>query len=187
MALLPTNVSRDENTGQAPAFSSIFEKMIPTLQLQTLPRFHRQTIPEDYLDVMGHMNVRWYMALFDAAAWPYFASFGMDRAYYESQHGGGFALQHFIRYLAEVRVGETVAVHTRTLGRSAKRIHFMHFMINETTDTLAATLEALGAHADVQARRTSPFPPPIAARIDALLAEQKQLPWEAPVCGVIRP
>lgn len=161
--------------------------MIPTEQLEALPLFHREVISTEYLDVMGHMNVRWYMALFDAAAWNYFASFGMDRDYYERAHGGGFALQHFIQYLAEVHAGETVAIRTRTLGRSAKRIHFMHFMINETTGRLAATLEGLGSHADIEARRTSPFPEEIAAQIDEQISVQQKLDWEAPTCGVIRP
>ena len=161
--------------------------MISVEQLEALPLFHRETIPESYLDEMGHMNIRWYMALFDEAGWGFFSSFGMTYEYCQSERAGGFALQHFIRYLAEVRVGETVAVRSRLLGRSAKRIHFMHFMINETTGRLAATLEALGTHADMRIRRTSPYPPRLVARIDALIAQQSQLGWDAPVCGVIKP
>jgi acyl-CoA thioester hydrolase len=159
--------------------------MIPLDQLQQLPLFHRTTIPTDYLDAMGHMNVRWYMALFDTASWKFFETFGMDDDYYRNQQGGGFALKHFIQYLAEVRVGETVAIRGRVLGRSVKRVHFILFMVNETTSTLAATLEALGSHADMRIRRTAPYPPDIAARIDAMLEAQRKLDWEAPTCGVI--
>ena len=160
---------------------------LSTEQLESLPLFHREIIPETYLDEMGHMNVRWYMALFDAAAWVFFASFGMDRNYNETSHSGGFALEHHIRYLAEVHVAETVAVRTRALGRSTKRIHFIHFLINESTGRLAATLEVVGAHADLVARRTTPFPPEVAARLDALVESHSRLPWPAPVCGVMGP
>jgi len=161
--------------------------MIPVAKLEALPLFHRQTIPPDYLDLMGHMNIRWYMALYDEAAWKFFASIGMDEAYSRTRHAGGMALKQFITYYAEVHAGQTVAVRTRMLGRSAKRFHFMHFMINETTGVLASTMEVLGTHADLNARRTSPFPPDIAANIDAKIAEYRQLDWEAPVCGVIHP
>jgi acyl-CoA thioesterase FadM len=150
-----------------------------------LPLFHVETIPEDYIDAMGHMNVHWYMALFDKAGWKFFASLGMDRRYYEEEKGGGFALQQFINYLAEVRAGETVAIRIRLIARSARRIHFMHFMLNETTGKLACTMEVLGSHADMSIRRTSPYPAHIADRIDALLAEHNQLDWEPPICGVI--
>ncbi|RMG93338.1 MAG: thioesterase [Chloroflexi bacterium] len=155
--------------------------------VQTLPCFHRECIPESYLDLMGHMNIRYYIALFDAAAWKLFARFGMDMDYYRSQKGGAFALEQHVRYLAEVHAGETVAVHTRLLGRTTKRIHFIHFMLNETTEKLAATLEVIGSHADIVQRRTSPFPPAIAARIDEMLVQHQSLGWEAPVCGVMRP
>jgi acyl-CoA thioester hydrolase len=63
----------------------------------------------------------------------------------------------------------------------------MLFMVNESKGNLAATLETLGSHADIKARRTSPYPPHIAARMDAILAEHQALDWAAPVCGVIRP
>jgi len=154
-------------------------------QVQQLPLSHRQPIPTEYLDTMNHMNVRWYMALFDTASWKFFAAFGMDADYY-AQGFGGFALKHFIQYLAEVRVGETVAIHSRILERSAKRIHFMLFMVNETTGKLAATLEALGSNADMRIRRTAPYPDDLAARIDGILAQHQQLDWDAPVSGVIQ-
>lgn len=160
----------------------------PTLdQITQLPCYHRATIPQAYLDVMGHMNIRHYMGLFDDAAWGFFADFGMTEAYYQSTTGGAFALEQHICYLAEVHLGETVAIHTRVNGRTAKRIHFIHFMINETTSKLAATLEVIGSHANRETRRTSPFPPEIAAQIDQLLASHRQLNWSAPLCGIMKP
>lgn len=134
---------------------------------------------------MGHMNVRYYLGLFDDAAWQQFNMFGMDLAYYESKTGGSFALQQFISYVAEVRVGETVSIYGRLIGRSAKRVHFMLFMVNETTEKLAATLEILGSHADLHKRRTSPFPETIGAKIDELVTAHNQLDWPPPLCGVI--
>ncbi|MEM7346643.1 MAG: thioesterase family protein [Chloroflexota bacterium] len=160
----------------------------PTVpQVEQLPLYHRETISEKHLDVMGHLNIRWYMALFDEGAWHFFSTFGMDQDYYENQQGGGFALQQFVRYLAEVRVGETITIRIRMLARSSKRIQFMSFMVNETTGKLAATLESLGAHADMTIRRTAPYPDHIATKIDAIIDNQNQLGWDAPVCGVIKP
>lgn len=155
-------------------------------ELNVLPLYHRRQIPGKYLDAMGHMNVRWYMALFDAASWRFFADHGMDEHYFRTRQLGGFALKHHIQYLAEVRQGDVAAVRTRLLGRSPKRIHFMHFLINETRHQLAATLESLGTHADMKRRRSAEVPPDIAAKMDATLEAHRQLPWQAPVCGVIR-
>ncbi len=160
-------------------------KLIPLEKVKTLPSFHRETIPESYLDVMGHMNVRWYVALFDKAADSFFASFSMNSDYFATERGL-FALQQFIHYLAEVHMEQSVVIHVRLIERSAKRLHFMYFMINETTDKLACTMEVLCAHADLNLRRTSPFPPHIAKQIDAMLFEQNQLDWVAPISGALK-
>lgn len=161
--------------------------MVTVEQVEQLPLFHRAVISAAMLDTMGHMNVRHYAAIFDDAAWKFFESLGMTLAYNQANNAGGFALKQFITYLAEVRLGETVAVRCCMLGRSAKRMHMMYFMVNETRGILAATLEGLGAHADMQIRRTAPFPPHIAHNIDALIAQQNALGWDLPVCGVIAP
>ena len=155
--------------------------------LESLPLCQRVNIGPERIDPMGHMNVRHYMGIFDDAGWEFFTTFGMTQAFYDDGVGGAFALQHFICYLAEVREKETVAVRTRLLGRSAKRIHFMMFMINESRDNLAATLEALGAYADMKQRRTAPWPADIARQIDQLLERDRALGWNAPICGVIKP
>jgi hypothetical protein len=34
-------------------------------------------------------------------------------------------------------------------------------------------------------RRSSPFPPTIAAAVDEVLARHRELEWAAPVCGAI--
>jgi acyl-CoA thioester hydrolase len=159
---------------------------IPT-QLEPLPILYQGMVPSDYLDIMGHMNVRHYLSLFDEAAWEFFVSFGMDQTYYESGQGGAFALQHFINYRAEVHQNDQLIIRGRMLGRSTKRVHFMLFMVNETQDKLAATLESLGSHADLIKRRTSPFPDNIAANIDTVLVKHYQLNWQAPASGVINP
>lgn len=162
--------------------------LFPTLnQLDPLPIIYQGIVPADYLDVMGHMNVRHYLSLFDEAAWEFFVGFGMDQTYYESGQGGAFALQHFINYRAEVHQNDQLTIRGRILGCSAKRVHFMLFMVNDTQDKLAATLESLGSHADLSQRRTSPFPATIAKNIDAILAQHTQLNWQAPICGVINP
>lgn len=173
----------------APISRPLFLKVkeLTSDQIQQLPCFHRAVIPEAYLDVMGHMNIRHYMGLFDEAAWGFFSAFGMTEQFIRSSTSAAFALEHHVRYLAEVHVGETVAIHTRVNGRTAKRLHFIHFMLNETTGKLAATLEVIASHANRDTRRTSPFPDEIAAQIDQFVAEHSLLDWPAPLCGVMRP
>ncbi len=157
--------------------------MIPVEQVQCQPFHLRATIPIDYLDDFGHMNIQWYVKLFNDAIWHLMADLGMDTTYFEKEQVGVVALEQHIRYLAEVRAGQTVALHSRVLGRSEKRMHFMQFMINETQQALAATIEVLATHFDRKVRRSSPFPPPKARIIDARIQQDSQLDWQPPLCG----
>ena len=162
------------------------ECLVPVDKLALLPIYHQEIIPETYLDAMGHMNVRWYMALFDTAVWKFFNSHGLDENYFIQKQMGVFALKHFIQYFAEVKAGETVGMRIRLLGRTEKRFHFMNFMINETTGKLSAVLEVLGTHADLKLRKAVPMPQDISQKFDTQIAADQQLDWEAPLSGAIK-
>ena len=145
----------------------------------------RVRIPPEFEDENGHMNVRWYMKLFDDAGYPMVASYGVTPAYHAEHGTGGFDLEHHLHYLNEVLIGDDVAIYYRLMGRSEKRMHYIMFLVNETRGKLAATFECVNSFADLQQRRTAPYPPEIAARLDAQLARDGALTWAAPVCGVM--
>jgi acyl-CoA thioester hydrolase len=155
------------------------------MDLTGLPITYEATIPESYLDMMGHMNVMWYTHLFAQATGELFRLMGMDRAYFQEYRSGSFALAQYFSYRREVRVGEQVTLRSRLVARSERKFHSVHFMTKGTEQILAATGEFLGAHIDMTTRRTSPFAPHIAETIDYLIAEHSKLGWEAPLCGAI--
>lgn len=153
--------------------------------LTALAPIYRTVIPPEYEDENGHMNMRWYLAIFDDAGYPLAASLGLTPEFHAQRNTGGFDLEHHLHYLSEVAVGDTVAIYARLLDRSAKRIHYMMFMVNETRGALAAIFECVNSFADLAVRRTAPYPEEISRRIDALLAEHRRLGWDAPECGVM--
>lgn len=160
----------------------------PTLeQIRQLPQFMTKVIPPEFEDINGHVNIQHYLGIYDEAGWPFFAMIGMDESYFTEGRKGIFDLEHHLHYLAELHVGDTVAVHGRLLARTAKRLHGMWFIVNETRSQLANTFEFVSSHADLELRRTAPFPDDMAAKLDTLIAAQATLSWSAPVCGVMSP
>ena len=160
----------------------------PALSLdavQALPLLLRTVIPPEYEDENGHMNMRWYLALFDEAGYPMVAAWGLTPEFHATHHTGGYDLEHHVHYLREVAVGDRIAIYLRVVGRSAKRVHYLMFMVNETHSVLAAIFECVNAFADLTAPRMAPYPPDIATAIDAQLAQHQALGWPAPVCGVM--
>ena len=146
--------------------------------LDDLEILFRVTIPEDYLDQLRHMNVQRYFAMYGDGARTLLSSLGITAEYIRERHSGNFVLKQFISYLQEVRLGEDVTIRARVLGRSEKRMHLIYFIVNETRQLISSTCEVLTSHADLNERRSSPFPPDIAANIDELLARHDALPWE---------
>lgn len=156
-------------------------------KIRLLPQTHETIIPDDYLDAMGHMNVMWYTHLFGRGMGGVFQRIGLDRSYMESNNAGSFLLESHVRYLAEVRVGQKVVIHSRLIGRTTKRFHAVQFMINCDREKLAATSEYVGTHVDLNSRRSSPLPDFVGAKLDDLVNDHTQLDWDPPLCGSMGP
>ena len=154
-------------------------------QLASLPVVYRAVIPPAYEDQNGHMNMRWYLAVYDEAGDAMYPMLGLTAEYFASSGMGGFDLEHHLWYPAEVGIGDSVVIRARILARSAKLMHYMMFLVNETRGVLSSLFECVHAHADLRQRRTAPFPSPVAARIDALIAAHCALTWPAPVSGAM--
>lgn len=154
-------------------------------QVAELDVVYRTVIPPEYEDENGHMNMRWYLALYDEAWYPVAAQFGVTDDYRKAHQVGGFDLEHHIHYLREVMIGDEVSITVRLVNRTEKRVHYLMFMVNESRGVLASIFECVNSFGDMAARRTVPFPPEIAAAIDEMLARHQALAWEPPVCGVM--
>ena len=157
------------------------------MPIQLLPHVLSEKIPEDYIDLMGHMNIHYYVKIFNQAALNFFVSFGLNKEYLEKNQSAAFALEQHLRYLKEVREGDLVHVYSRALARSDKAVHYMLFMVHEKEKSLAATSEMVSVYIDKNTRRTTLFPEDILEKIDSILIEHNGLDWDAPLCGVMGP
>ncbi len=160
--------------------------IIPPLEkIRALPALLTRTIPLEYRDENGHMNMRYYSALFDDAGYRLIEMIGLSLEYHQRHGTGGFDLEHHVHYLAEVAIADQITIYVRIVSRSVKRIHYLMFMVNDTQGKLAATFECVNSFVDLKVRKTAPYPAEIAAQIDAILAVHQAVDWQAPICGVI--
>lgn len=150
------------------------------------PASLRSTVPACWADSNGHMNMRWYVALFDEAGDELHERCGLTPEFHREHRTGTVDLEHHTHFLNEVMPGDTVAIYARLVERSAKRLHYLMFLVNETRGKLAAIFECMNAFLDLEMRRTAPFPPQIAAKIDAWLDRDRKLKWAAPVSGAMQ-
>lgn len=161
--------------------------MISLQQIRQVAKAYSRTIPEEFRDEMGHMNVQYYVHLFDMMVRWLYGQAGLTDEFMVQEQVGSFALEQHLRYLAEVQIGAEVSLYPRILGLSPKRIHIMGFMLNDTQEKLASTIEVVGMNIDMRQRRGAPFLPQIAANLDAIYQGHAALEWSAPVCGFMKP
>lgn len=123
-------------------------------------------------DHMGHMNVQFYAAKFDAAIWQLFGALGMTPEWLRDNSRGMAAVSQTTDYSAELLAGDLVEVHSRVLEITERSIRFQHQMINSATGVTAATTELVGVHIDLQDRTSTPFPDLVGQRAAGLMGAE---------------
>ena len=80
-----------------------------------------------------------------------------------------------------------MSTYNRVLGRRDRRFHGIYFVLNDSRDRLAATLEYVTAGIDMERRRMAPFPEDLASGLDRLIEKHRRLGWQPPLCGIMTP
>ncbi|HUF57006.1 MAG TPA: thioesterase family protein, partial [Thermohalobaculum sp.] len=135
--------------------------------------------PPEWIDYNGHMNVAYYTMAFDNALDEVYAALGIGENLVRSHRMGPMALQSQLHYLGELVEGRRFACDFRLLDADAKRTHCFLEMIDLERDTVAATYETLSLNVDLEGRRSAPYPPESAARIERLFRAHESLPRPA--------
>lgn len=152
--------------------------MIDLSEARALERTVSATVESRFLDAMGHMNVTWYVHLFDRGIWEFFERHGLDAQYLQRERRGMFALEENLRYLSELREAQPLSVYTGVLEVRPKTLRLLEYMVDEREQKVAAVREVVAAHIDLSTRRSAPFAPDVAAQLAGL-------PLAAPALGVM--
>ncbi|MCH9673090.1 MAG: thioesterase family protein [Gammaproteobacteria bacterium] len=136
---------------------------------------HTETVKPEYIDYNEHMNLAFYVLVFDHGTDEFFDYVGLDREYRAREPRTTFALEAHTTYLRELRLGAPAKVTTQLLDFDEKRIHFFHRMYHESEGYLAATQEIISMHIDTDIRRGTPIPASIMENMHDLRERHRQL------------
>jgi acyl-CoA thioester hydrolase len=160
------------------------------VQVLSLPELVTRTVPLEYIDANGHINVVRYFELCADGLAAYCEWLRLGLAYIADRGLSTFAAEQHLRYYAQVLEGHEVSVHARLLDRSARALHVMVYLLNRTQGVVAMTFESAIVHVRVATRRPAEFPTDVAGWMDAELAKSDELGWKTIVStsiGVRRP
>ncbi len=139
---------------------------LPTSIPAPFERFAGEVLPE-WIDYNGHMNLAYYVVLFDQATDLLFDELDLGLDYRRTTGKGTFVAETHTLYENELLVGARVRVATQIVGSDDKRLHLAHEMFEIGSDKRAAAQELMFVHVDLVARRVCPFLPDRARRIAA--------------------
>lgn len=137
-------------------------------------------VTTDDLDHNDHMTVARFFEAQVASVRARLASTGITAEYATERRMGTVAGEHHLRYLAELRLGDRFSTRVRVLARSERAAHLMSFLVNETQQRIACTLEVVVVHISQETRRSTPFPEDVAAALDAHVAISDELDLDLP-------
>ena len=116
-----------------------------------------EKVIKEYTDYNNHLNVAYYVRIFDIAADVMLDNFKMGGEAAKKNQKTTFVAEMHTIYNQEVRLGEEVETHITYLDHDKKRIHYRLSMFHKEKKYLAATNEVLSLYVDLNKRKVTEF------------------------------
>ncbi len=133
-------------------------------------------IAPEWIDYNGHLNMAYYLVLFDQGLDQLWEAVGLGPDYRRERGFTTYTAEAHIRYLRELKPSDEVIVTLQLVDHDEKRLHLWEEMRHAEEGWCAATCETLLLHVDQSGPRVVPMPEDLRTRINALAASHAALP-----------
>ena len=116
-----------------------------------------EKVIKEYTDYNNHLNVAYYVRIFDIAADVMLDNFNMGGISAKKDKKTTFVAEMHTIYNQEVRLGEEVETHVTYIDHDKKRIHYRLSMFHKEKKYLAATNEVISLYVDLSKRKVVEF------------------------------
>jgi acyl-CoA thioester hydrolase len=116
-----------------------------------------QIIKKEWTDYNNHMNMAYYVLVFDQIWEIILEKFKMGEQSAKSTKMSTMVVETHTTYNNEVKEGDEVEINLTFFDHDKKRLHFKMEMIEKSSKELSATLEMLSLYIDLNKRRVAEF------------------------------
>ena len=116
-----------------------------------------QIIKKEWTDYNNHMNMAYYVLVFDQKWELILEKFKMGEQSAKTTNMSTMVVETYTTYNNEVKEGDEVAINLTFLDHDKKRLHYKMEMIEKSSKKLSATLEMLSLYIDLNKRKVSEF------------------------------
>ena len=118
-----------------------------------------EKVIKEWTDYNNHLNVAYYVRVFDIAADVMLDNFIMGGQSAKKDKKTTFVVEMHTIYNQEVKLREEVETHLTYVNHDKKRIHYRLSMFHKEKKYLAATNEVLSLYVDLGQRKVVEFDP----------------------------
>ena len=118
-----------------------------------------ETVKKEWTDYNGHMNLAFYVHIFDKAAEVLLQKFKIGGDSAKKDKKSTFVVETHTTYDQEIKLGEEVEVHLSYFDHDKKRIYYKVSMLHKEKKYLAATTEVISLYIDLNQRKVAEFEP----------------------------
>ena len=133
-----------------------------------------QTIKEEWIDYNNHMNMAYYVLVFDDVWEIILKKFKMGEDSAKSTQMSTMVVETHTTYNSEVKLGDEVEINLTYFDHDKKRLHFKMEMIEKSSKKLSATLEMLSLYIDLTQRKVAEFEQEKIQIMDQFIADHKE-------------
>ena len=116
-----------------------------------------QIIKKEWTDYNDHMNMAYYILVFDQVWENMLEKFKMGENSAKTKNMSTMVVETYTTYNNEVKEGDEVEINLTFFDHDKKRLHFKMEMIEKSSQKLSATLEMLSLYIDLNKRKVSEF------------------------------
>ena len=116
-----------------------------------------QIIKKEWTDYNNHMNMAYYVLVFDQIWEIVLEKFKMGEQSAKTTNMSTMVVETHTTYNNEVKEGDEVEINLTFFDHDKKRLHFKMEMIEKSSKKLSATLEMLSLYIDLDKRKVAEF------------------------------
>ena len=116
-----------------------------------------QIIKSEWTDYNNHLNMAYYVLIFDVAWEVMLKKFNMGEQSAKINGMSTMVVETNTTYNNEIKEGDEVEILLTFFDHDKKRLHFKMEMIEKKTKKLASTIEMLSLHVDLNKRKVTEF------------------------------
>ena len=133
-----------------------------------------QIIKSEWTDYNNHLNMAYYVLIFDVAWEVMLKKFNMGEQSAKSSGMSTMVVETNTTYDNEIKEGDEVEISLTFFDHDKKRLHFRMEMIEKKTKKLSSTIEMLSLHVDLNKRKVAEFDQERTRLMDEFISKNKE-------------